>query len=186
VNTRAIGLLMAGLTLGGTGLLSPLAWSQGGTGLAPPKLDVSPIGKVITLAGAVRIEHTAAVVVQANLPASGSVPTKIGDAVFLGDLIQTGPDGKLGVTLADGTSFNMSANARIEVDEFVYDPKGHSNSALLSLTKGTFTFLAGSIAHDGDLKIDTPVATMGIRGTAPRVEILPDGTVKFSTLIEDK
>jgi hypothetical protein len=27
---------------------------------------------------------------------------------------------------------------------------------------------------------------MGIRGTAPRVEILDDGTVKFSTLVEQK
>ena len=35
------------------------------------------------------------------------------------------------------------------------------------------------------MKIDTPVATMGIRGTTPRVEISDDGTVKFSTLIEE-
>lgn len=186
MSLRAIGFLLVGLLFGGSSALSTSVWGQGGP--APPSgtLDASPVGKVITLTGAVRIEHSAAVIVQANLPASGSGPTKVGDAVFRGDLIQTGADGKLGVTLADGTSFNVSPNASMEVDEFVYDPKGHSNSALLSLTKGTFTFLAGAIAHDGDLKIDTPVATMGIRGTAPRVEILPDGTVKFSTLIEDK
>jgi hypothetical protein len=35
------------------------------------------------------------------------------------------------------------------------------------------------------MKIDTPVATMGIRGTTPRVEISDDGTVRFSTLIEE-
>jgi hypothetical protein len=35
------------------------------------------------------------------------------------------------------------------------------------------------------MKVDTPVATMGIRGTTPRVEISDDGTVKFSTLIEE-
>jgi putative ABC transport system substrate-binding protein len=35
------------------------------------------------------------------------------------------------------------------------------------------------------MKIDTPVATMGIRGTTPHVEIMDDGTVKFSTLIEE-
>jgi len=34
-------------------------------------------------------------------------------------------------------------------------------------------------------KIDTPLATMGIRGTTPHVEISDDGTVAFSTLIED-
>jgi hypothetical protein len=35
------------------------------------------------------------------------------------------------------------------------------------------------------MKIDTPVATMGIRGTTPHVEISDDGSVSFSTLIEE-
>ncbi len=56
----------------------------------------------------------------------------------------------------------------------------------MSLTKGTFTFIAGNVAHTGDMKVDTPVGTMGIRGTAPRVEILDDGSVEFSTLVEQK
>jgi hypothetical protein len=41
------------------------------------------------------------------------------------------------------------------------------------------------VAKTGNMKVDTPAATMGIRGTAPRVEILDDGTVRFSTLIEE-
>ena len=45
--------------------------------------------------------------------------------------------------------------------------------------------IAGKVAKTGDMKVDTPVATMGIRGTTPRVEISEDGTVKFSTLIEE-
>jgi hypothetical protein len=36
------------------------------------------------------------------------------------------------------------------------------------------------------MKINTPVATMGIRGTTPRIEIFEDGTVTFNTLVEDK
>jgi hypothetical protein len=56
---------------------------------------------------------------------------------------------------------------------------------LFNLSKGTFTFVAGKIAKTGDMKIDTPVATMGIRGTTPHVEISDVGTVKFSTLIEE-
>jgi hypothetical protein len=69
--------------------------------------------------------------------------------------------------------------------EFVYDPNSKANATLLSLTKGTFTFVAGKIAKSGDMKIDTPVATMGIRGTTPHVEISDDGTVRFSTLLEE-
>ena len=68
----------------------------------------------------------------------------------------------------------------------VYDPKGRSNSSFFSLTKGAFTFIAGRVAKTGDMKVNTPVATMGIRGTTPRVEISEDGTVTFNTLVEDK
>jgi hypothetical protein len=100
-------------------------------------------------------------------------------------VVQTGADGKVGITFTDGTAFNLSSNARMVLNEFVYDPNGTSNSTLFSLTKGTFTFIAGKVAKTGDMKIDTPVATMGIRGTTPHVEISDDGTVRFSTLIEE-
>src|SRR5215470_14173249 len=174
---RVSGLVL-GLYIGvAAALLSP-AWAQSST-------DANPIGKVLTAAGSIRIEHPAAILAQANLP-SDAGQTKIGDLVYRGDIIQTGADGKLGVAFADGSSFTVSANARMEVNDFVYDPNGHSNASLMSLTKGTFTFIAGEVAHTGSMKVNTPIGTMGIRGTAPRVEILNDGSVKFSTLVEEK
>ena len=149
-------------------------------------LETAPIGKVVTATGSVTIEHTNAVVVQANIPATPGVgQTKLGDPVYRGDVVQTGADGKVGITFTDGTAFNLSANARMVLNEFVYDPNGKSNSTFFSLSKGTFTFIAGKVAKTGDMKIDTPVATMGIRGTTPHVEISDDGTVRFSTLIEE-
>jgi len=152
----------------------------------PAVQDVAsnPIGKVIAATGSVTIEHVNAVVVQANLPSQAS-QTKVGDLVYQGDLVRTGADGRVSINFTDGTSFNLSNNANMALNEFVYDPNGKSNSTLFNLTKGTFTFVAGNIAKTGDMKIDTPVATMGIRGTTPRVEISDDGTVKFSTLIEE-
>ena len=175
MSARRVGLLLA-LCVGVN-----LVWSQN-AGAAP---DTNPIGKVLATNGTVRIEHSAAILVQANLPTDVG-QAKIGDFVYRGDIIQTGADGKLGVAFADGSSFSVSPNARMEVNEFVYDPHGHFNSSLMSLTKGTFTFIAGEVAHNGSMKVQTPVGTMGIRGTAPRVEILNDGSVKFSTLIEEK
>jgi len=186
MKARAITLLFAGFCLGATALLPGLAWGQSDAAKPLPELDAKPIGKVLTATGIARIEHTAAVIVQAKLPTSGVEQTKAGDLVYRGDVIQTGADGALGVVFGDGTSFNVSRNARMEVNEFVYDPKGSSNSTLVSLTKGTFTFIAGNVAHTGSMKVDTPIGTMGIRGTAPRVEILENGEVRFSTLIEEK
>lgn len=177
--------LVVGLCLAACGSLTSVAWGQSGS-KGPPDFNVNPIGKVMTVTGIARIEHPATVIVQANLATSGNAPTKVGDLVYRGDVIQTGANGSLGITFADGTTFSVSSNAKMEVNDFVYDPNGHANSSLMSLTKGTFAFIAGNIAHTGDMKVDTPVGTMGIRGTAPLVEILDDGTVKFSTLVEHK
>jgi len=143
-----------------------------------------PIGKVVTATGSITIEHVNAVVVQANLPSQAG-QTKVGDLVYQGDVVRTGADGRVSINFADGTSFNLSSNASMTLNEFVYDPNGKSNSTLFNLSKGTFTFIAGKIAKTGDMKIDTPAATMGIRGTTPHVEVSADGTVKFSTLIEE-
>jgi hypothetical protein len=183
MSPRCIGLT-AGSYLIACALLSNFACAQSPPP-GPAQIDTKPIGKVMSITGIAHIEHSAAVVVQANL-STVDTPTKIGDLVYRGDVIQTGADSALSITFADATSFNVSSNAKMEVNDFIYDPNGHSNSSLMSLTKGTFTFIAGNVAHTGDMKVNTPVGTMGIRGTAPRVEIEDDGTVKFSTLVEQK
>ena len=114
-----------------------------------------------------------------------------GDNVEKGDVVQSGSGSTLGVTFIDGTVFGLSANARMVLNEMVYDPNGSNNSALISLVAGTISFVAGQTAKHGDMKIDTPVATMGIRGTAVLVEIDFDvpgqnGTpeAKFRVLVE--
>ena len=112
-----------------------------------------------------------------------------GDNVEKGDVVASGSDSTLGVTFIDGTVFGLSSNARMVLNEMVYDPNGSNNSSLLSLVAGTITFVAGETAKHGDMKIDTPVATMGIRGTAVLVEIdfnVPGDTpdAKFQVLVE--
>jgi hypothetical protein len=177
---RALGsaVFATGAILFFGGLAFDTAWAQN------TDASVKPIGKIVSATGPVTIEHVNAVVVQAALT-NRSGDAKVGDPIYLGDVVATGGNAKVGITFTDGTAFDLSSNARMVMTEFVYDPNGKSNSTLLSLTKGTFTFVAGKIAKSGDMKIDTPVATMGIRGTTPRVEIAEDGSVKFSTLIEE-
>src|ERR1700716_2596594 len=114
-----------------------------------------------------------------------------GDNVNKGDVVQSGSDSTLGITFIDGTVFGLASNARMVLNEMIYDPNGSNNSSLLSLVQGTISFVAGATAKHGDMKVDTPVATMGIRGTAVLVEI--DFTVpanggappaKFQELVE--
>lgn len=145
----------------------------------------SPIGKVLTVEGSATIEHTAAVVLQVSAP-NHPAQAKVGDLVYRGDLIQTGADGKVGLVFADGTALNVLVNARMELNEFVYNPSNNAGSSVFRLVKGTFTFVGGKMAKTGRMKVDTPTATLGIRGTTAHVVISEDGTVRFSTLVEEK
>jgi hypothetical protein len=185
MSARTIVVLIVGLALPAGGMLPGAAWGQDDPRRPLAGFDSKPIGQVQNVTGSVTIEHTSGVLVQANVPTSGRAQTKVDDPIYLNDVIQTGADGTVGLIFGDGTSFIASSNARMEINEFIYDPKGSSNSTLFNLTKGTFTFLAGKAAKTGNMKVETPVGTMGIRGTAPHVEILDDGTVNFTTLIEE-
>ncbi len=114
-----------------------------------------------------------------------------GDNVNKGDVVQSGSDSTLGITFIDGTVFGLASNAKMVLNEMIYDPNGSDNKSLLSLVAGTISFVAGATAKKGDMKVDTPVATMGIRGTAVLVEIDFDVPVqggappaKFQVLVE--
>jgi len=183
--TRAVAMLAAGFVLAAAGLLAGPAQAQSDSA-RPAVQDVAskPIGKIVVATGTVTLERAGAVVVQAST-AGQAAEAKVGDVVYQGDAVATGANGRVGINFTDGTSFNLSSNARMVLNEFVYDPNSSNNTTLFNLTKGTFTFVAGKVAKTGDMKIDTPVATMGVRGTTPRVEISDDGTVRFSTLIEE-
>jgi hypothetical protein len=109
-----------------------------------PPLQV--IGTIQTATGLVTV-----------MDARGAVAeVKLGDPVYRHDTIETGADGAVGITFIDGTAFNLSNNARMVLNQFVCD--GTSNSALFSLSKGAFTFIAGKVAKAGGLRIDTPFA----------------------------
>ena len=113
------------------------------------------IGRIELMSGSATVQHANGVV--DNL--------KVGDALLQGDVVMTGDGSGLALSLNDGTAFNMGAGARMLLTELAYDSNSTSNSALINLVKGTFTFVAGQVAHTGDMKVATPVATMGIRGT---------------------
>ena len=122
---------------------------------AQPTIPPNSIGKIEKVVGDA--------VVMRN---GTAVALNVGDAVYKSDVIQTGANSSVGISFPDGTALNLVANTRMALNEYSYDPNGASNGALFSLVEGTFAFVAGKVAHTGDMKIATPVATMGIRGTA--------------------
>ena len=136
-------------------LAGPLAPGQYAQATAPAAPAAQAIGKIEKVSGSATIvRNGVAVIVNA------------GDVIYKGDVLQTGSNSILSVSFSDGTALNLSANTRMVLNEFVYDASSTSNSGLLSLVQGGFAFIAGHVAHTGGLNFDTPVATMGIRGTA--------------------
>jgi hypothetical protein len=129
---------------------------------AAPASD-EPIGNVATLTGTATVTRN-----------NASTPLKLQDDIFLNDVLQTSANSTLGVTFNDATTFNLTASARIAVDNYVYEDGGKQNSALFDITKGTVAFVAAAVAKTGDMKISTPTSTLGIRGTTGLVEV-PEG-----------
>jgi hypothetical protein len=105
---------------------------------------------------------------------------KIQDPIYKGDMLRTGANAALGITFDDETTFNLSANTSITVDSFVYEEGGKNNSALFKIARGTVAFAAHQVAKTGDMKIETPTSTLGIRGTSGLVEV-PVGAAPGST-----
>lgn len=134
----------------------------------------APIGRVEKVSGS-------ATVLRNGVP----VELHLGDMVAKGDVVQTVSDTTLAIRFNDGTVFGLSSSSRIVLNDMIYAADATSNSALITLVQGVIGFVAGRIAKTGDLKIDTPVATMAIRGTAVQTEISAfSGVTKISVLTE--
>src|SRR4029079_16883050 len=96
----------------------------------------------------------------------------VGDAIYKGDVVQTQSGSTLGLIFGDGTTFNLSDDARMTINECVYTPApGSINASLINLVQGSFTFLAGEVAKTGDMKVGTPSTVIGIRGTLFQADI---------------
>lgn len=148
----------------------PAGGPQTGTRQAAQPDQASEIGQVGTLQGE-------ASVTRGNAAAAA---LKVRDPIFKNDTLSTGPNSALGVTFDDQTTFSLSANTRIVVNEFVYAEGGHNNSASIAVEVGTAAFVASLVAKTGTMKITTPVATLGIRGTTGVVDV-PQGPAATGT-----
>jgi hypothetical protein len=127
------------------------------------------VGSVASLQGSAFVRRATAV-----------TPLKISDPVFKGDILQTGLNGTIGITLDDETTFTLQPNSRIAVDDFVYQAGASGNQGVFNIISGTVAFLAAQIAKTGDMKIETPTSTLGIRGTTGLIEI-PAGATPGTT-----
>jgi hypothetical protein len=146
----------------------PAAPAPAAPSAAAPAADAQPaveepIGNVATLVGTASVTRS-----------NETTPLKPKDDIYLNDVVQTAASSALGITFNDATTFNLRANSQIMIDNYVYEDGGKNNSAIFDVGKGAVAFVAASVAKTGDMKITTPTATLGIRGTTGLVEV-PQG-----------
>jgi chitodextrinase len=123
-----------------------------------------PVGSVATLQGTASVTRN-----------NTTSALALRDPVYKSDVLQTNVDGTLGISFDDETTFTLKPNTQLAVDEFVYQEGGTDNAALFNVVRGTAAFVAAEVAHTGNMKIETPTSTLGIRGTTGLVEVPENG-----------
>ena len=136
-----------------------------------------PIGQVDTVAGevtALRVDGTEVVLAE-------------GDAIFQGDVINTGVDAAIGVVFVDDSTFSLGADARMVLDELIFDPATGDGRSAFSVVQGVFSFVSGEIAASGPdaMVVNTPVMSIGIRGTRVAGVAAQEGDLNTVTLLSE-
>lgn len=102
-------------------------------------------------------------------------PLRQGDEVQQGDTVFTGPGSSLVLKFDDGEVVGLSANSRMQVNTYQYNPSARTGNILLSLVQGGMRAITGLIgrAQSDRVRYRAATATIGIRGTD--VSIATDG-----------
>ena len=131
-------------------------------GVGPGRAD-PPIGVVKVVKGEALVQR-----------AGQSLPARDGMGLAEGDLLRTGPDGRLGVLLRDDTRLSLGPDSEIRIDRFAFAPAQGNLALVLRMLRGAATYVSGKIAQLSPeaVRVETPVGIVGIRGTqfAARIE----------------
>lgn len=93
--------------------------------------------------------------------------------LFEGDVVQTGFNGRAGLILGDDTVISMGRRSRLLLDKYMFQATEKNPSLIVKLLRGTATFISGRIAKlaPDAMRIETPDATIGVRGSHTLVEV---------------
>ncbi|MFK7945102.1 MAG: FecR domain-containing protein [Paracoccaceae bacterium] len=87
-----------------------------------------------------------------------------GDEVYQKAEVYTKDHGSVEMRMDDDSLLTLGPNSQLVIDEFVYSSGADTGNATLSLGRGVLRMVSGRIGS-GRVRIGTPVATIGIRGT---------------------
>jgi hypothetical protein len=83
------------------------------------------------------------------------------------DVVRTGADGSVGITMDDDSLLSAGPNSVLSLDRYVFDATTNGGRFDTSLNKGTLAVISGRIAKQSPdaMTVRTPTAILGVRGT---------------------
>jgi hypothetical protein len=122
--------------------------------MAQPSIAAEQVGKVASAKTAVY-----------SAGDGGRKTLQTGDPVFFLDRLSTNATGIGEFVFQDGTKVALGPSANIVVDRFVLKNRSTFASFGVKATKGSFRWISGR-SPSAAYRINSPVGTMGVRGTA--------------------
>jgi hypothetical protein len=92
-------------------------------------------------------------------------PLVAGGDIFARETVRTGEQSTAQLLFLDETSLSVGPQSEVTLDRFVYDPNRGRGQVVVNATRGALRFVSGS-QQSSSYQIRTPVATIGVRGTA--------------------
>ena len=94
-------------------------------------------------------------------------PLALNSPVQRQDILKTGPGARLELTLLDETKLTLGADTTFALERYDLARQKGEGAVLLKLTKGAFRVATGELSalRGGPFEVDTPLGTIGIRGT---------------------
>lgn len=120
-------------------------------------------------AGRVKVVSGAAFVVREGR----SIPAVADQVVLEADVLRTGADGRLGVTLNDDTRVSLGPASEVRLDRFSYASADGGLRLVLKFVRGAAAYVSGRIAKlsPDSIRLETPSAIVGVRGTTVAVRV---------------
>lgn len=96
-----------------------------------------------------------------------SMPAAPGTPVQPADVVKTGADGSVGITMTDDSLLSAGPNSVLALDRYDFDPVTRAGRFDSSLRKGTLAVVSGRLAKQSKdaMTVRTPSAILGVRGT---------------------
>lgn len=120
------------------------------------------IGLIKVAKGSVEIQRGAA-----------KIPVSVGTGLQAADVLVTGADGSAGITFTDNSLVSIGPNSVFAIEKYQFDTTTHAGEFQGNLKQGRLAAVSGKMVKQSpdSMKIRTPSAIMGVRGTEFVVQV---------------